>query len=111
MGTTVSVHLALLTLAGAIASGRTAWPRWFALVANPISLVAIGAAIVRVSPEPVRTWLEGAAFNTGRLVLYALPTWLLWNDRQVIDGAANPSSNNRRQAGNGARSLSGAPLR
>jgi len=43
-----------------IALGKTAWPRWFALVANPVSLVAIGMAITFVSPEPVGTWLDGA---------------------------------------------------
>jgi hypothetical protein len=30
-------------------------------------------------PEPLRTWLDGAAFNVGWLVLYLLSTVLLWN--------------------------------
>lgn len=75
----VTLGLALLLLGIAIALGRTAWPRWFALVANPVSLVAIGAAIAWIAPEPVHTWLYGAAFNTGWFVVYATSTWLLWN--------------------------------
>lgn len=75
----LGLGLALLGLGIVIALGRTAWPRWFALVANPVSLVAIGMAIAFVSPEPVKTWLDGAAFNLGWLVVYALSTALLWN--------------------------------
>lgn len=75
----VTLGIALLLLGLAIALGRTAWPRWFALVANPVSLVGIGMLIAFVSPEPVRTWLEGAAFNLGFFVVYALSTALLWN--------------------------------
>lgn len=80
----VTLGLALLGLGIAIALGRTAWPRWFALIANPISLVAIGMGIAFVSPQPVKTWLDGAAFNLGWLVVYAVSTALLWN------GAARP---------------------
>lgn len=75
----VTLGLALLGLGIAIALGRTAWPSWFALIANPVSLVAIGIAIAFVAPEPVSTWLDGAAFNLGWLVVYALSTVLLWN--------------------------------
>lgn len=75
----VTLGAALLGLGIAIALGRTAWPRWFALVANPVSLVAIGMGIAFVTPEPVGTWLDGAAFNLGWLVVYALSTILLWN--------------------------------
>jgi len=78
----VTLGLALAGLGAAIALGRTAWPRWFALVANPVSLVAIGMAIAYVSPEPVATWLDGAAFNLGWLVIYLLSTILLWNGRR-----------------------------
>lgn len=74
-----TLGLALLGLGVRIALGRTAWPRWFALIANPVSLVAIGTAFAIVSPEPVATWLGGAAFNLGLFVLYLLSTLLLWN--------------------------------
>lgn len=75
----VTLGLALLGLGIAIALGRTAWPRWFTLVANPVSLVAIGIGIAFVSPEPVATWLDGAAFNLGWLVVYLVSSVLLWN--------------------------------
>lgn len=75
----VTLGLALLGLGVAIAMGRTAWPRWFALAANPVSLVAIGMGIAFVSPEPLATWLDGAAFNLGWLVVYSLSTILLWD--------------------------------
>ena len=52
-------------------------PKAAVLLANPASLVAIGIAFV--SPEPVATWLGGAAFNLGWLVVYLLSTVLLWN--------------------------------
>ncbi|MBQ1561648.1 DUF6796 family protein [Caulobacter sp.] len=82
----VTLGLALLGLGIIIALGRTAWPRWFALIANPVSLVGIGTAIAFVSPEPVKTWLDGAAFNLGWFVVYALSTAVLWN------GLAQPRS-------------------
>lgn len=75
----VTLGVALLGLGLAIALGRTAWPRWFAALANPVSLVAIGMGIAFVSPEPVSTWLDGAAFNLGWLVVYIVSTALLWN--------------------------------
>jgi hypothetical protein len=79
----ITLGVGLLLLGLAIALGRTAWPRWFALVANPISLVAIGNAIAFVAPEPVHTWLDGAAFNLGWFVVYVLSTGLLWNSKRL----------------------------
>jgi hypothetical protein len=79
----VTLGLALLLLGAVIARGRSAWPRWFALVANPLSLVVIGTVIARVLPEPSHTWLLGAGFNLGWLVVYALSTALLWNANRV----------------------------
>lgn len=85
----VTLGLALLLLGVTIALGRTAWPRWFAAVANPVALVLIGVAIAWVSPEPVHTWLEGAVFNTGWLVIYALSTWLLWHRSWPADAVTS----------------------
>lgn len=79
----VTLGLALLGLCIAIALGTTAWPRWFALIANPVSLVAIGMGIAFAAPEPVATWLGGAAFNLGWLVVYALSTVLLWRGERL----------------------------
>lgn len=73
-----TLGMALLGLAILVALGRTAYPRWFALIANPVSLVGIGTVIAFASPEPISTWLNGAAFNLGWLVVYVLSTILLW---------------------------------
>ena len=77
----VTLGLALTGLGIRIALGRTAWPRWFALVANPASVLAIGTALPCLAPEPVATWLSGAAFNLGLLAVYLTSTALLWNTR------------------------------
>jgi hypothetical protein len=74
----VTIGIALLLLAVAIALGRTAWPRWFALVANPLSLVGMGMLVAQLAPEPMQTWLGGAAFNVGFLIVYTFSTTLLW---------------------------------
>lgn len=75
----VTLGVALLLLGIVIALGRTAWPRWFAALANPVSLVVVGMLIALVLPEPVHTWLDGAAFNLGWLVVFGVSTALLWN--------------------------------
>ncbi len=74
----VTCGVALLAISITVALGRTAWPRWFALIINPLSLVGIGTVIGLISPEPVRTWLSGAAFNIGFLVVFLMSTILLW---------------------------------
>ena len=78
----VTLGLAILLLGLRIALGGTAWPRWFAIVANPLTVVGIGTLISRASPEPVATWLSGAAFNLGLLVVYLISTKLLWRDHR-----------------------------
>lgn len=79
----VTLGLALLGLGVAIALGRTAWPRWFAIIANPVALLLIGMATPLVMPEPVKTWLGGAAFNIGWLAIYVISTMLLWNGGRI----------------------------
>jgi hypothetical protein len=86
-----TLGLALLGLGAAIMLGMTAWPRWFALIANPVSLVGIGTGLAFVAPEPVATWLAGAAFNLGFLVLYVVSTALLWNGAVQPISAARPN--------------------
>jgi len=80
----VTLGLALLLLGIVIALGRTAWPRWFAILANPVSLVAMGMAIAFVLPEPAHTWLDGAAFNLGWLVVFGVSTMVLWNGGRTL---------------------------
>lgn len=43
--------------------GRTAWPRWFALILAPAGLLIPGMLIAFLSPEPIRTWLNRAVLN------------------------------------------------
>jgi len=74
-----SFALALLLLGLAIARGRTAYPRWAGLVLNPISFMGIGIGVPWLTPEPLHTWLDGAAFNIGWLAVYGLSTFLLWH--------------------------------
>jgi hypothetical protein len=76
--------LGLLLVGLTIAFGRTLYPRCAALVLNPISLVLIGMAVpYHLTPEPVRTWLGGAAFNIGWLVAYTFSTAILWRARPI----------------------------
>jgi len=42
-------------------------------------LLAIGTAVSFIAPEPVGTWLSGAAFNVGLLAVYLTSTILSWN--------------------------------
>lgn len=77
----ITLGLALLGLGLRIALGNTAWPRWFAILANPLAVVGIGTLIGIISPEPVGTWLSGAAFNLGLMTIYTISTILLWSRR------------------------------
>ncbi|MGW5388487.1 DUF6796 family protein [Nocardia sp. NPDC003963] len=80
----VTIGAALLALAVIVALDRTAWPRWFALIINPISLITIGTVIAVLLPEPIGTWLSGAAFNLGLLLVFLLSTALLRNGTGAI---------------------------
>jgi hypothetical protein len=77
-----TLGLALLLLSVAVARGKSDYPRWAFLVFNPLSFLTIGAGIPFVLPEPAHTWLAGAGFNIGWLVLYGLSTFLLWNSEE-----------------------------
>lgn len=80
--------VALFGLGLVIAFGKSGWPRWFALIANPVSLVLVGVAIARICPEQVSAWLNGAAFNLGWLVIYIVSTILLWKGTRLgLSGA------------------------
>ncbi len=74
----VTLALALLLLAIAIARGGTLYPRWLALLFNPVSFLAVGVGLPYLLPAPLRTVFEGAAFNIGWLFVYGLSTALLW---------------------------------
>lgn len=73
-----TLTLALLLLAVAIARGGTLYPRWLALLFNPVSFLAIGIGLPHLLPAPLRVLFEGAGFNIGWLFVYGLSTALLW---------------------------------
>jgi hypothetical protein len=81
----VTLGLASLALAIIVGFGRTAWPQWFALLINPLSVVGLGTAVGLLSPEPIRTWLGGAAFNLGFFIVFLVSTILLWNGGRHFD--------------------------
>ena len=68
--------LGLLALMTAL--GRTAHPRWVAIVVNPVSLLLIGHLTPYLTPQPLRMWLGGAAINIGWLVAYGITTTCAW---------------------------------
>jgi hypothetical protein len=70
------IVIGFLLLAIAAARGLTLWPRWMALVINPISLALIGQAVPYATPEPLRTWLGGAGISIATLTLFAVSVWL-----------------------------------
>lgn len=80
----VTLAVVLLFMSLLIALGRTSWPRWMAVVINPVSLVLIGMT-ANLLPSPLNTWLDGAAFNIGWFVVYLLSTYLLWNGTAAVD--------------------------
>lgn len=80
----VTLALALVLLAIAIARGGTLYPRWIALLFNPVTFLAIGIGIPHLLPQPLHTWLEGAGFNIGWLFVYGLSTALLWRDARPM---------------------------
>lgn len=74
-----SLGLALLLLGIAIARGRTRYPRWAALLLNPVTFMAVGTGFPWLTPEPLRTWLGGAGFNISWLFAYGVSLAMLWH--------------------------------
>lgn len=81
--------LGMLWLSLAIASGRSAWPRWMAITANPIVL----GMPIAVMPHlfPVQPWLAlgAASFNVMWLAVY-LQCLCLFRPARANPGAAGP---------------------
>ncbi len=64
--------LGVLLLGVVIALGKTRWPRWTALLFNPVGFVAFGNLVPWVLPEPAKTLLDGAGFNLGWFMVFAV---------------------------------------
>ncbi|WP_254458363.1 DUF6796 family protein [Xanthomonas sacchari] len=69
--------LGLLAFSAAVASGRSAYPRWFALSGNPLLLGALAIGGPQWLHGPLADALSGAGFNTLQLLLYLQSVWLL----------------------------------
>lgn len=74
---TLACGMSLLALA--IATGRTSYPRWTALLLNPVSPLLVAAVGGFVSPSPVAGWFHAAVLNIGFFLIYSVSTVLLWN--------------------------------
>jgi hypothetical protein len=61
-----------------VASGKTAFPVWMAVV-NPVTMTIAWLILKRILPPFVRDWTEGAGFNIAYLAFFACTTITLWN--------------------------------
>ncbi|MFT4248473.1 MAG: hypothetical protein QM581_10680 [Pseudomonas sp.] len=69
--------LGLLALSLAAASGRTAYPRWFALTGNPLLLGLLCIGAPNLLRGPLADALLGAGLNTMQLLIYLQSLFLL----------------------------------
>ena len=69
--------LGLIIFSLAVASGRSAYPRWFALTCNPLLLGLLAIGGPQVLHGPLADALAGAGFNTMQLLLYLQSLYLL----------------------------------
>lgn len=74
--------LGMLAFALAVASGRSAYPRWFAFSGNPVLLGLIAVGWPQLLHGPIAEALSGAAFNTAQLLLYLQSVYLLRRSRE-----------------------------
>jgi hypothetical protein len=72
--------LGLLVFSVAIARGGCAYPRWFALTANPVVLGLLLAAVQALPGKPLPSWLEAAGINVVWLLVFAQSLALTWRD-------------------------------
>lgn len=68
-----STHLVIVEV------GRTPQGKQSSEAGQQLAQCMIVAPGDQFLPEPAHTWLDGAAFNLGWLVVYAVSTALLWN--------------------------------
>ena len=69
----------------AVASGKTAYPRWSGPLLAPVLpiVAAMGLTATHILPGPARHALQGAGLSLGHLVNFGLSTALLWRNRKV----------------------------
>lgn len=72
------ILLASIVFSVLVASGKTAFPVWMAMV-NPVTMTVAWMLLKRILPQFVRDWTEGAGFNIAYLLFFACTTASLWN--------------------------------
>jgi hypothetical protein len=60
-----------------VATGRTLFPQWMALV-NPVTAFLAWALVKRILPSRIRDLTEGAGFNIAYVIFFSFTTWALW---------------------------------
>lgn len=60
-----------------VATGRTSFPQWMALV-NPVTAFIAWTLVKRILPSRIRDWTEGAGFNIAFMIFFVCTTWTLW---------------------------------
>nr|WP_024801951.1 DUF6796 family protein [Nocardia sp. BMG51109] len=68
----------------AVATGRTAYPRWAGPVVTPALPIAVASAVTgnRLVPGRYKHSLQGAGISLGHLISYGVSTALLWSGRR-----------------------------
>lgn len=83
-----ALALGLLWLSAAVATGRSAYPRWFALSGNPLVLGLLVATATMLLRGALGTAIGAAALNIIWLLVYLQSTVLLWHTRPAAQDAA-----------------------
>ncbi len=73
----VSIVVASVWFSIVVASGRTLFPVWMAVV-NPVSAFLVWFALRRILPRRISDATEGAGFNIAYLIFFTLTTLTLW---------------------------------
>ncbi|MDY0884588.1 DUF6796 family protein [Dongia soli] len=79
-------------LAVITARGYSLYPRWFAAIINPVTLLLVAHVLPHLAPHPVCSWLNGAGINIAFLLAYGLSTFYLWKERGVQRAFTIPPS-------------------
>ena len=82
MGSLLAASLAWTGVAVGVALGRSDYPRWAALLLNPVTLLAIAIGLPLALPRDLAVLVEGAAFNIALLLAFLVSTVLLWRSAE-----------------------------
>jgi hypothetical protein len=88
----ICLFCGMLLLAIVTGLGRSRYPRWFAAIINPITLLLVAHILPHLTPHPVCIWFGGAGINIAFLLAYGLSTWWLWKERGLKRAVMIPPS-------------------